>query len=33
MELKVGGGAAPDGTEDCEIYGGEYPDVDIDLQN
>ena len=33
MELKVGGGAAADGAEDCEIYGAEYPDVDIDLQN
>ena len=32
MELKVGGAAA-DGAEDCEYYGNEYPDVDIDLQN
>ena len=33
MELKIGGAAAADGAEDCEIYGGEYPEVDIDLQN
>ena len=33
MELKIGGGGAPggDGAEDCEIYGGEFPDIDIDL--
>ena len=31
MELNVGGTAAADGAEDCEYYGNEYPDVDIDL--
>ena len=33
MELKIGNSNATEGAEDCEIYGGEYPDVDIDLQN
>jgi len=32
MELKVSTDLAPE-TEDCEIFGGEFPDVDIDLQN
>jgi len=25
--------AGADASEDCEIYGGEYPDVDIDQLN
>jgi len=25
--------AGADGGEDCELYGGEYPDVDIDQLN
>jgi len=29
MPLKVGPAAAND-AEDCEIFGGEFPDVDID---
>ncbi len=29
MELKVGQQAEPE-NEDCEIYGGEQPDIDID---
>lgn len=29
MELKVGPMAAGE-SEDCEVYGGEHPDVDID---
>ena len=33
MELTIGNQAATEGAEDCEIYGGEYPDIDIDLQN
>ena len=33
MQLKIGNTNATEGAEDCEIYGGEYPDVDIDLQN
>jgi len=32
MELKVGPKVTGE-ADDCEIYGGEYPDVDIDLQN
>ena len=32
MPLKVGPAAAND-AEDCEIFGGEFPDVDIDTQN
>lgn len=31
MELTIGNQAATEGAEDCEIYGGEYPDIDIDL--
>ena len=31
MQLKVGAAAAD--AEDCEIYGGEYPEVDIEQQN
>ena len=33
MELKVGLPAAGADGDDCEVYGGDYPDVDIDLQN
>lgn len=29
MPLKIGNDAAND-AEDCEIFGGEYPEVDID---
>jgi len=32
MSLKVGADAAND-AEDCEIFGGEFPEVDIDTQN
>lgn len=32
MPLKVGPAAAND-AEDCEIFGGEFPEVDIDTQN
>ena len=32
MQLKIGAPAA-DGAEDCEVYGGEYPEVDIDQIN
>ena len=32
MPLKIGAPAA-EGAEDCEIYGGENPDINIDLIN
>ncbi len=31
MELRVGLPAVGADNEDCEVFGGEYPDVDIDL--
>ena len=31
MELKVGLPAAGADGDDCEVYGGDYPEVDIDL--
>lgn len=30
MELKIGLPAAGADKDDCEVYGGDFPDVDID---